>query len=312
MITPTAFSNGHAATRNNFAIQSFRILIASLAAGAILFTPALAPEHFVTSPAKAVAQPTAEPILGSELSSRIAALTAPYASLTPPGPVAMLDDVRSAAEVSRQVTALLASAGDRRGVFGIGLDTVEESAVIPFEDHSSQWAQALSANLIYRYLSAVHAEFSGGNVPAHWARYFDAAKNGGEANSADKAALAGYNAHLSVDLALAVADAGSTPANYQEFLAIVGAIAGTADEMVARTRMTFHINLAPLWTAASVAVGTQGTSDLVRIGDQAFSSISFANGLGLQHAETRGTSRAAIDSLWQSADKSIHAADAGH
>lgn len=212
----------------------------------------------------------------------------------PPGPSATLSDVRAAAEVSRQVTTLLSSAGDRRGVFGVGLDAVEERAVIPFEEHSSQWAQVLSANLIYRYLSAVHAEFSGGEVPQHWARYFDSGVT-----------MAGYNAHLSVDLAPAVADSGARPDNYDEYLRIVGAIADTVGLIVERTQSAYGDNLVPLWEAAAIPVGHEGREKVVRIGDQAFSSISFANGLGLERAESRAASQAAVQSLWQSVDAVI-------
>lgn len=290
-----------------------RSAVAAIVAGAVLFAPALTP-----APALASAQTSTDSHSAASLTSlaaRIVELTEPYAAPTPPGlpgPGATLSDVRSAAEVSRQVTALLSSAGDMRGSFGIGLDVVEEQAVLPFEENSSQWAQALSANLIYRYLSALHAEFSGGEVPEHWARYFELARanNTSADASADRVAMAGYNAHLSVDLALAVADAGSTPENYEEFLRIVGVIGDTADEIVSRTKAAYRIDLAPLWEAAAVPVepvGPQARDTAVRIGDQAFSSIAFANGLGLAKPETRAASWASVRSLWGSVDAVISA-----
>nr|WP_162933247.1 DUF5995 family protein [Corynebacterium lactis] len=294
-----------------FRFPAVRGALTFAVAGMAFLVPVAAPGFAVAAPMGQVATTGISTSVSPDLSSRVAELTAPYASPTPPGPGATLDDVRAAAEVSRQVTALLASAGDARGVFGVGLDLVEARAVLPYEEHSSQWARALSANLVYRYLSAVHAEFSGREVPAHWVRYFDLARGGGvgsDANSVDRAALAGYNAHLSVDLALAVADAGSAPVNYGEYLRIVGAIADTYDEIVARTKAVYRIDLAPLWSAVAVPVGPQGRGGVVRIGDQAFSSMSFANGLGMSRPESRAQSRAAADAQWRSVDAAIAAA----
>ncbi|WP_156324812.1 hypothetical protein [Corynebacterium lactis] len=265
-----------------------RRFVAVVAAGCVLAGAA------PVSPVQAAPVSATSTRASADLAARIAALTAPYSSPTPPGPSATLSDVRAAAEVSRQVTALLSSAGDRRGVFGVGLDVVEERAVIPFEENSSQWAQALSANLIFRYLSAVHAEFSGGEVPQHWARYFDSG-----------ATMAGDNAHLSVDLALAVADSGAGPDNYGEYLRIVGAIADTAGLIVERTQSTYGDDLVPLWEAAAIPVGHEGREEVVRFGDQAFSSISFANGLGLERVESRAVSEAAVQSPWRSGDAVI-------
>lgn len=89
-----------------------RRFVAVVAPGCVLVGSAPAP---VAAVPYAAATSTR---VGADLAARIAALTAPYSSPTPPGPSATLSDVRAAAEVSRQVTTLLSSAGDRRGFRG--------------------------------------------------------------------------------------------------------------------------------------------------------------------------------------------------
>lgn len=258
---------------------------AVLALGVLVAGPGLAPSQSTQAAAAQIPAQVALPNLnGSTLSpaaaERIARITEPFSAPTLPGPHASLSDLEAATQVSREVTRELQRAGDLRGVFGAGLDAIESEAVVPFERHATPWAPAISTNLIYPYLHAIHADFTGGPVPPQWKRYFDAARSGHL--SADRVAMLGYNAHLSVDLAEAVAAAGSTEQNYPEFLAIVGTIADHADQLLDATRQSFGVEIVPIWSAVAVNPGLRTARDqVVLLGDQAYSSISFAHGLAI-------------------------------
>ena len=298
----------------------------------------LASAQSVLPPAAAIAAgtvPTAA--CGDALSpadlSRIAELSAPSA----PDEYS-LPFLEERARAAAEITEIFLSRNDRRAIFGIGLDVVESQAVLPLYRSSSSagpgasgtvgnlpWATHLSTDLLEGYLSAVHAHVTGGAVPEHWQHYFELASDC--AVPGGYAAMAGYNAHLTVDLAHAVATSGTTPAEYGQYLEIVGTIADQGDAIVAGTQAEFDADLAPLWRLyflgdAADAVTAQTTAStgiapgdghrlLLRAGDQGYSTLSFAHGLALADPATAEPAHASVRNTWVLADGALEALTAG-
>ena len=265
--------------------------------------------------------------------SRIAELSAP----TAPDEYS-LPFLEERARAAAEITEIFLSRNDRRAIFGIGLDLVESQAVLPLYRSSSAagpgasgtignlpWATHLSTDLLEGYLAAVHAHVTGGAVPEHWQHYFELASDC--AVPGGYAAMAGYNAHLTVDLARAVASSGTTPAEYGQYLEIVGAIADQGDAIVAGTQAEFDADLAPLWRLyflgdAADAVTAQATGStgiapgdghrlLLRAGDQGYSTVSFAHGLALADPATAEPAHASVRNTWLLADGALEALTAG-
>lgn len=266
--------------------------------------------------------------LSTEDIARIAELSAPAPSDY------SLDHLEQRARATEEITDILLSRGDRRAIFGIGLDVVEDRAVLPLYRTSESpapgtpapipnlpWALRLSTDLLEGYLRAMHAHVTGAAVPAHWQHYFELAADctvpGGYA------AMAGYNAHLTVDLAHAVSSSGTTPAEFGQYLDIVGAIADQGDGIVAATQAEFDANLAPLWRlyflgdVADAITGSTTTSTgiapgdghrlLLRAGDQSYSALSFAHGLALSDPAAAATAEASVHTTWDLADQALEA-----
>ncbi len=112
------------------------------------------------------------------------------------------------------IVDILTDRRDRRGLFALGLAAVERDAVMPLQNNprvfqTPRWAPVISLELLNRFLDAVRGEFGGGPVAPQWRHYFDMADDC--AVPGQRVAMAGYNSHITVDLAYATADARATP-----------------------------------------------------------------------------------------------------
>lgn len=246
---------------------------------------------------------------------RLAELTAPDA--TPAATV--LEQYERRVARSRAADDLLAAHGDRRGVFGVGLDEVSTSAVLPLQRPGvapdPEWARRLSLDLLDRYLAALHGHFTGTGVEPHWERFLSLALDCRQRPTF--VAMTGYNAHLTVDLARAVAASGSRPELLGGYLQIVGAIADHAPELVERTRRDYGADIGPLFhfyvvgDVADAAAGSAGGSPaLLRFADQAYSSLTYAHGLALRDPALHGAAEGQVLGLWTDADVALQSVTA--
>ncbi|MGW4533245.1 DUF5995 family protein [Nocardia sp. NPDC004340] len=204
--------------------------------------------------------------------------------------LARLDD---AVARDHGLTEILERHTDRRGTFATGLDTVEQLAVMPLQHTprafaDPEYAHRVSFDLLRRFLDNVHAEFSGGTPEPHWRNYFALAADCSA--SPARVALAGYNAHLVVDLPRAVAAAGSTPADAGDYFTIVAGIASIGDVITERTDRIYRAKLGPLWRFYFLGEGLdaalgQGaaTKPMLVFADLAANTTIFANGLALEN-----------------------------
>lgn len=220
-----------------------------------------------------------------------------------------LDRLEQAASRLRGITATLVRHADRRGVFALGLDAVERRAVLPLQRDATQfadpeWAHRVSLDLLTRFLDALHAELTGGAVAPHWAHYFALAAD--PATPLARTAMAGYNAHLTVDLAHAIAATGAGPRDARDHFRITDAVARHGALIVDRTRAVYGADLAPLWefSGAGAALDRMlgagvGSGALLRAAAAAANAVIFGNGLGLRNPAIAPAVRTGIDALWR-------------
>ncbi|MFD4182584.1 DUF5995 family protein [Rhodococcus sp. NPDC058514] len=195
------------------------------------------------------------------------------------------------------------------------LSALAQEAVMPLQRAESafatpEWAHAISADLLRRYLDNVHAEFTRAPAEPVWQRYFDLTRDC--TLSPARVAMIGYNAHLTVDLARAVAATGTTERNVPDYYKIVDSIATDGDAIVTRTKAVYRADLGPLWRFYFVGEGLdrlagEGVASelLLRAADSGYSTLTLANGFALQNPLTAPAATAEMEALWATADGAI-------
>ncbi len=222
---------------------------------------------------------------------------------------AILDDVTSR---QRDIANILARHRDWRGLFAVGLDGVIADAIAPVQHDQRdlddpRYSRTLSIDLVSRWLRVVHAEWTGGPVPPWWANYFTLATECGLPPA--RVAMAGYNAHITVDLAYTVAQAGSRPGNAHDFYRIVDTIAKNGDVIPARSKRIYGADLWGLWQfyffgrGLDRIVGAGVASNLLlRAGDDGYNTLTFANGLALEQPGSHPAVDDEILALWRTGE----------
>ncbi|TWS29111.1 hypothetical protein FK530_09880 [Tsukamurella conjunctivitidis] len=275
-------------------------------AGAV--AAALVTVSLFVAPASAAPSPYCGTALTPAENARIVALSDPRALPTAPT-FASLDDL---AVRQRGIADILAAHRDRRGLFGVGMDGVIRDAVTPTQRNEAglddpRYTKSLSIDLVSRYLRAVHAQWTGGAVPQWWGNYFRLAARC--ELPPGRVAMAGYNAHITVDLAYTVAQTRSTPANALDFYRIVDSIAKNGNVIPERSKRIYDADLWGLWTfyffgqGLDRLVGAGVASNLMlRAADDGYNTLTFANGLALQNPGVRPATEGAILALWQTGE----------
>jgi hypothetical protein len=290
-----------ARTPSTAARQLFSALTAAVTA--LILTISLGPANASAAPAAAAC---GTPLTPAE--------TAAIAELSDTGTLtgSALRRLEEAVDRHRRITEILVAHRDPRGVFALGLDAVERAAVLPLQRHPAsfddpEWAHRISLELLSRFLRTVHAEFTGAPVDPHWAHYFALARHC-ELSPA-RVAMAGYNAHLSVDLSYSVAAVGSTAANAGDYFRIVDAIAQHGALIVDATKAVYGGDLGPLWRFYFVGEGLDlvvgrgvATGPLLRLADAGANVVILSNGLAMQDPVAAPVVTAEIDTLWRGLD----------
>ncbi|WP_174566201.1 DUF5995 family protein [Nocardia pseudovaccinii] len=226
-----------------------------------------------------------------------------------------LQRLETAVARHREITEILVAHRDRRGLFPLGLDGVEQSAVMPLQRDPGafldpEYAHAISLELLRRFLVNVHAAFTGAPVEPQWARYFELARRC-EVSPA-RVAMAGYNAHLSVDLAYSVATVASKPENAPDYFKIVDAIAASGQVIIDRTKEIYNGDLGPLWRFYFVGEGLDlllgagvATGPLLRAADLGYNVVIYGNGLALEDPGLHNATAAEIRLLGDSVETAL-------
>ncbi|WP_373864565.1 DUF5995 family protein [Nocardia vaccinii] len=217
-----------------------------------------------------------------------------------------------AIERHHRIADILVRHRDRRGLFLVGLDLAEQRAVMPLQRDPAafahpDYAHAVSLELARRLLVGFHREFTGEAVESHWAQYFSLAADCGISGA--RMAMAGYNAHLTVDLAYSVAAVGARPEDAGDHFRIVDAIAQQGLPIIDRTKAAYGVDIGPLWRFYFLGEGLdrlvgQGvaTGPMLRASDDGYNVIVFGNGLALQNPTTHDATVAEIRTLHQSTE----------
>ncbi len=277
----------------------------------LVVVSALASISLVTAPASAdVAAHGCGAPLAPEAVATILRL-ADTSTLRSDTPLAQLDDE---VDRHRRITDILAAHRDRRGLFSVGLDTVEFSAVVPLQHGTTLrdrvWSPRISLVLLRRYLEAVRAHFSGAPTTAPWTNFFTMAARCEV--SGGRVAMAGYNAHITYDLAYALAEIGTRPEHAPDFFAIVDTIAQSGPQIVERTKAAYGVDIGPLFRFYFVGEGLDllvgkgvATGAMLRAADVGYNTITFANGLALQDPALRDAAAAEVFALWQTGEAAM-------
>ncbi|UGT42562.1 DUF5995 family protein [Nocardia yamanashiensis] len=211
-----------------------------------------------------------------------------------------------------EITQILTDHGDWRGLFGIGLLTIETQAVKPMLDQpgvfqNQPWVAALAESTLHHYLDSIHEEFVGAPKDPQWDRYYSLAKQC-DASPA-RIAMAGYNAHLTVDLAYSIAATHATPENVADYYKILRANASCNTAVIDVTRQAYDADLGPLWRFYFVGEGLDQLAGagvasglLWRTANDGYDTVSLANGFALENPQTAPAAETAINAIWSTAD----------
>ncbi|PTR32225.1 hypothetical protein C8K36_1011277 [Rhodococcus sp. OK519] len=282
-----------------------------------LFAPlvAIGASFALLPPAHAAADgPVAAAACGTALSANeIESIAGLSDTSTLPG--SGLARLEAAIERHRRITDVLVAHRDWRGLFSVGLNAVEHEAVLPLQRDPAAlpdrtWSPTISYDLLARYLRNLHAEFTGAPADPGWAHYFALARQC--TASPARVAMAGYNAHLTVDLAHAVDTSGTRTENVPDFYRIVDSIAVKGESIVTLTRDVYDADLGPLWRFYFLGEGLdrlagndQPSQSMLRAADSAYNTITLANGFALQNPQIRPTAEQEMDGLWRATDGAL-------
>ncbi|WP_055477177.1 DUF5995 family protein [Gordonia sp. HS-NH1] len=215
------------------------------------------------------------------------------------------------------IVDILTERRDRRGLFALGLAAVERDAVMPLQNNprvfqTPQWAPVISLELLNRFLDAVRGEFGGGPVASQWRHYFDMAADC--AVPGQRVAMAGYNSHITVDLAYATAASRATPGNARDFFFIVDAIAAHGNSIVTSTLREYGVDLGPIFRFYTVGEGLdrvagagRATGPMLRAADVGYNVLTFRNGLALQDGRAAAGARGDVRALWNTGETALTA-----
>jgi Family of unknown function (DUF5995) len=196
---------------------------------------------------------------------------------------------------NQQITAILVAHKDYRGLFAVGLDASERSSLQPLQQNAGNFtdptfARKFSGALLGHWLDAVHAQFTGAVAAPEWQFYFALAHVC--STSKTLIALTGYNSHLNVDVAEALADADATPADEADYVEIVDAVAASSPVLISATQSAYGANIGPVWQVILSEAGT-------------ITEEAFANGLALQVPSTAPAAVVAIFDAWRSTEEQL-------
>lgn len=253
-------------------------------------TVAVPPADAATSPAISTACGT--PLSGAEIATIVQLSGRP--AMTSGDPLA-----RYNAEVAddQRITSILVAHQDYRGLFAVGLDSAERGELQPFQRNAGHFtrpafARKFSGALLRHWLDAVHAQFTGAAADPHWQRYFDLAHQCSASETL--ITLAGYDAHLNVDVAEGLADAGVTLADEPDYQKIVRVVEASSPTLISATRSAYGVNLEPVWQVVLALAAP-------------ITGAAFANGLALRSPGLAPAAEVELTALWRGTDAAFPA-----
>lgn len=219
---------------------------------------------------------------------------------TLPGGPSLLRLEAIAARLNK-ITDILVRHEDRRAIFAIGLDALEQLAVLPLQRRESEfddpdYAHRLSIAVMTQFLENLHGEFDSGTVAPRWKRHFELARDCDR--SLTQVMMAGYNAHFTVDMPHAVAAIGSIPGNRRDYFTVLDTIARNRHVIVDPTEAAFGDTIRP-------ALKALASNGFTGIGFGNVNAINFVNGLALQSRTLGGSTESRLNRTWGLIDTAL-------
>ncbi|MFZ9887095.1 MAG: DUF5995 family protein [Myxococcota bacterium] len=180
--------------------------------------------------------------------------------------------------------------GDGRVVFPAVYTVITRAALVAVgrgDLRDRETSRALITEFGRRYLSALHADLTGGDVPRAWRSHFEKARAGGPSL---RAAAAGINAHLTYDLAQALQAAGAGPDYQRDFGRFGEALAASTpgvNAALARHGVD-STGLFQGWFVGNAIDSLIGTGTTSRLGFQTIRAEAWQNSQGLQQCDAQG------------------------
>jgi hypothetical protein len=271
---------------------SIRSLVAGIALATVTaLVPATAVAAGTTTP-DPIASACGETIPPSEIAGIVA--LSDLSTITETDPVRRFD-----AEMARNhtIVTFLTRHHDWRGLFMVGLDYAESHGMSTLQHNATgftnpAFGHAFTPELLSRFLVNVHAEFSGQPEDPQWAQYFGLAHQCGV--SPVQVALAGYNAHLGVDVGASLAAVHVQLSDLPDYLTVNATVIGQSQGIVDATRSAYGVDLAPAWPSLIAA----GPSLL---------AAAFVNvGLGRNDPALVASVQSQIENNWSTLNTTVH------
>jgi len=167
------------------------------------------------------------------------------------------------------IAEILANHQDWRGLFAVGLDAAEQPGMeqlqhTPGAFRNPTFGHAVSPELLRRFLVNVHDEFTGAPEEPQWAQYFGAAHQC--SLSPVQVALAGYQAHLAVDVGNTLAAVHVCKTDLGDYIKITDVVIEQGQAIVDATRAAYNVDLAPAWPSLVAGGPTILAADFVNTG----------------------------------------------
>lgn len=253
----------------------------ALAAGA---TPATTPDPISTA--------CGTPLNSSEIAGIVA--MSDISTITDTDPVKRFD-----AEMARNhvIVTFLNRHHDWRGLFAVGLDSAEQHGMYPLQHNPTgfknpAFGHAFTPELLRRFLVNVHAEFTGQPTEPQWTQYFALAHQ----CTADpvQVTLAGYTAHLGVDVGAALATVHVKLSDLPDYITVDDAVIEQSQGIVDATRAAYGVDLAPAWP------------NLVAAGPSLLAAAFVNVGLGQNNPALVTCVTNQITASWSTLDTTVH------
>ncbi|MGK2321079.1 DUF5995 family protein [Gordonia rhizosphera] len=268
---------------------------AMIAVGALAMVAFTAPVAHATS-----GTTTCRPTLPTAERQHIADLSAPLANRT----------LTEARDNVHEIASIWAGQGDPRGAFADVYAPILDVTLRSIAQHAYQetpWAERLAVNFVNRYLEAVNAHVTGGEVPRAWQQHFQFATDC--RHSGGRVATSGMNSHLILDLPAAIVAVHTDADQWADFNHYGEILGSATPDIIASIKEDYGTDLTELFTASIVgdAIGEQRATGLFF---QSVRAAAWVSGRGLSNPVTKTATYGSMWAEWATAEAALDTSDA--
>lgn len=203
----------------------------------------------------------------------------------------------------KSIFQVFATYSDPRGTFPAVYLATTELAVLSLEEgvySDPEKAERLSVYFGKRYLFNLHDHIKGKTPEYHWRQFYSLATRCG--NHKTRIAVSGINAHLTVDLARAVADAGAGPEFEQDYIVFGEMLSKATTNIVQYLREGFDIDADYLFNGlflGDLLDPVFGEGFTIALGFQFIRGEAWQYGQYLQRQQSENAAQIKIREIWE-------------